>query len=146
MSTTVGACLVYMYSKLGESCLWKTKHVIKDYFDDQPHACAFVMLRGNRATGPFRVFLDHTVADYIRYNDGDHCQTHPLEDVAFNFRWLACGSCLMYPHIFKRVMCQFVYLYVVSRGFSVPGTSAMVHIYVNAMYGISYKYLVPDEA
>ncbi|CAL5213167.1 unnamed protein product [Lathyrus oleraceus] len=82
------ACLIYLYSKLGEGCLGKTKKMIGScmlltvwiisnfprineweyvptYTEDWPHASYFVMYRGNNDIEAFKMYLDYNVSDDI---------------------------------------------------------------------------------
>lgn len=117
------------------------------YSEDQSHVCAFFPLNGNQEIMSFKVFPYRSTIDDIHYTlYDDHWQMHTFSDVAFYSGWLACGSCLMYPHLPKRVMHHFKYLQVFPRDPSVSAPLAMVRRDVYVMYDDFYSHLVPNEA
>lgn len=120
---------------------------IEDYTEDQPHACAFILLRGNQSTKLLRVFLYRISTYDIRFRlYDDHHQTHPLDHITFYFGRLAYGSHMLYPHLPERVMRQFRYLQVVPREPFVSASHSMIHMDVYVMYDDFYNHLVLDEA
>ena len=86
------------------------------------------------------MFLDHIVADDIRYTPyDDHCQTRPLDNIVVYFGWLAYGTHLTYLHLPERVTPQFGYLLDIPRDPSVNTSPTMVRRDFDEMYNDFYN-------
>lgn len=117
------------------------------YTEDWPCACTFARYRGNQTIESFRVFIDRTVVyDICFFLYKRYLQTRPLEDIAFCFRWLTCGSCLMYPHLPEQIIRQFKFLQTIPRPpfLSAPSTVCNKDLYV--ILDDFYNHPVPVEA
>ncbi|XP_058783383.1 uncharacterized protein LOC131658065 [Vicia villosa] len=160
----MGACLVYLYAKLSEGCMWKTKHVTGSitllthfahisgwpleptYIEDKPRASAFSPLRGNQAIEPFRVYIDRLVFEDIQFHCYiDHHETIPFNDIDLYLGWLACRSRLTALHLPERVMRQLGYMQFIPKDPFVSTPLTVKHEDMNVMFDYYVNHLVPDE-
>lgn len=94
----------------------------------------------------FRVYLDRTVADDIRFQPyDDHRHMCPVNYMSFYCKWLACRSHLVYPHLLEQAMRQFRHMEFVLRH---PSDSALCDVTrgdVDVMYNDFLNHMVPGE-
>ena len=109
-------------------------------------AFAFVSLRENQTTDPYRVYLDRLVVEDIQFHTYvDHRETRPFDDIVLYFRWLACGSHMTYPHLSECVMRQFGYMeYILINPF-VSAPPSMTHRDMYIMFDDYLNHLIPDK-
>ena len=89
---------------------------VPEYTEDMSCDTGFILLRGNQATEPFRVYVDCLVVEDIHFNNYiDHRQTMPFDEMMLYSGWLAYGSRLTAPHLDERVMRQFDYVQTIPR-------------------------------
>lgn len=112
-----------------------------------PCAFAFIPLRGNRATKPYREYLDCMVGEDIHFHAYvDHRETHLFYEFVFYSGWLACGSRLMYPHLPERVMRQFDYMHFLPKDPYEYALPAMTHRDTGVIYDDYLNHLILNGA
>lgn len=63
------------------------------YTKDIPRASAFFPFIRNQVIEPYIVYIDRLVAENIHFHTYiTHCETHSIDDIAFQSGWLACRS------------------------------------------------------
>ncbi|XP_050895966.1 protein MAINTENANCE OF MERISTEMS-like [Lathyrus oleraceus] len=158
------AYLVYLYLKLREGCMRKTKQVtgsvtlmmhfprisgwasVPDYIEDMPCATTFIPLRGNQETEPYIVYLDHLVAEDMHLNNYvDHREKRPFKEIVIYSGWIACGSRLTALHLPERIMRQFYYTQTIPRHPVVSAPSALTRRQIEDMFDDYESHLVPKE-
>ncbi|XP_050888879.1 uncharacterized protein LOC127094051 [Lathyrus oleraceus] len=106
-------------------------------------ATAFIPLRRNQAAEPY---LDYLVAKDMHFNNYVyHRETRPFDEIVIYYGWLACGSCLIAPHLPERVMRKFGYTQIIPIHPVVSAPPAMTHIQINYMFDDFESHLVLEE-
>ncbi|XP_058757459.1 uncharacterized protein LOC131630722 [Vicia villosa] len=63
------------------------------YIDAMPRAARYILHRGNQKVGPYRVYLDRTAHDDIRWTlFSDYADVVPFGRIALYSGWLAYGA------------------------------------------------------
>lgn len=98
-------------------------------------------------TKPFRVYLDHLVAENIHFHSYvTHCKMLPLEDIAFYSGWLDYGSRLTYPHFPEHIMRKSSYMHYIPIHPYVFSPLDMTRRDMDAIFDYYLNLLVPKKA
>lgn len=93
------------------------------------------------------MYLDYLAVEDIHFQAYiDHRETRLFDNISFYSGRLACGSRLVYPNLYERVMRQFDCMLFVPKDPSDYAISAMTHKDIYAMYDDFVNHLVPDKA
>lgn len=79
-------------------------------------------------------------------NYADHYETQQFDDIVLYSGWLACSSCLTFPHLPECVMRWFDYTQTISRHTTVSAPPAMTRRDINAMFNDYLSHLILEEA
>ncbi|XP_050918888.1 uncharacterized protein LOC127136367 [Lathyrus oleraceus] len=117
---------------------------VPNYTEDMSHATAFIRLKGNQATEPYRIYLNCLVAGDMDFNNYvDHRETRPFDEIMLYSEWLACRLRLIAPHLPERVIRQFSYTQTISRHRVVFAPPALIHIQIEDMFDDYERHMLP---
>ncbi|KAI5400626.1 uncharacterized protein LOC127096136 [Lathyrus oleraceus] len=75
----------------------------------------------------------------------DHRETQPLDEIVIYSGWLACGSCLIAPHLSESVIQQFKYTQTIPRHLVVSVPPALTCIQIDDMFDDYESHLIREE-
>ncbi|XP_058783614.1 uncharacterized protein LOC131658324 [Vicia villosa] len=120
---------------------------MQEYIEVWPRARAFIPLRGIQTVEPYRVYLDHIVAEDTRYDAyATHCETRLFDDIALFSGWLACSSTITVPYLPEHVIRQFSYCQTIPRHPFVSVRLGLTRRQIDDIFADYQNHMVPDEA
>ncbi|KAI5415932.1 hypothetical protein KIW84_041099 [Lathyrus oleraceus] len=109
------------------------------------HVIAFIPLRENHATEPYRIYLGCLVVVYMHFNNYVD-DIRPFDGIMIYSIWLACGLHLTAPHLLERVMRRFDYTQTILRHLVVSASLVLTRRQMNDMLDDYESHLVSEEA
>ncbi|XP_058759733.1 uncharacterized protein LOC131633040 [Vicia villosa] len=99
-----------------------------DYTKAMSRGRAFIPLRGNPVSDPYRSYFDRMGVKDVQYNCyANHYKTLPFDNITLYSRWLAFSSTIIVSYLPECVMWQFGYQHTIPRHSSVSTSIAMTH-------------------
>ncbi|XP_058733598.1 uncharacterized protein LOC131605235 [Vicia villosa] len=111
-----------------------------------PKDARYVLYRENNKVGPYRVYLDRTVHDDIRWMPfTDYRDVVPFDCITLYSGWLECGTNSMVRYLPEQCMRQFRRVQMISRSLFEAAPDIVTLVGPNAIFEDWTHHLVPEE-
>ncbi|XP_058776933.1 uncharacterized protein LOC131651278 [Vicia villosa] len=116
------------------------------YDDAMPRAARYVLQRGNNAVGLYRVYLDRTIHNDIRWTPfTDYCDVVPFDRIALYSGWLAYGTNTMVRYLSERCMRQFGRVQMIPRSPFEAAPDTVIRVNFTPIFEDWAHHLVPEK-
>ncbi|XP_058765104.1 uncharacterized protein LOC131638558 [Vicia villosa] len=108
---------------------------VSSYTKGMPRASAYITLRGNQVSDPYRYSIERMAAEDIRYDSYvAHHETVSWDDIALYSGWLAASSTIIVRYLPKCGMRKFGYCQTVPRDPFVFAPISMIHGKIDVVF------------